>query len=270
MKVTDFTSVEGKVAIVTGGLSGIGLSIAKKFTDNGMKVVIADIQDDRADSIIESICKDSGDAIYYHTDMSDEESVANCTKKALEVYGQLNVMVNCAGVGSSMHPVHEFSTEEFKRVIDIDYIGTFYGMKHAVKAMLASKALKCSIINIGSASGLMSSSNYSAYDSAKAAVIRLTRTAGLDYAKHDITVNIICPGTIETEIYNNLSPEQLAYSIAGVPMGRFGQPEEIANMALYLASDLARFITSSVISIDGGMTAGGMMEVPWEKPDPRI
>lgn len=269
MKANDFSSVKGKVAVVTGAASGIGRAIAQVFAANGMKVVIADIQDEPGRKIAAGICENGGDAIYCHTDVTKEEDFAGAVKAAAERYGKLHVMVNNAGIGCEMHPVHEYDTDVFRRVTDINYIGTFLGMKHAVRTMLATDSHDCAIINIASASGLLSSANYSLYDASKSAVIRLGVTAGLDYAKHDITVNTICPGVIMTEIYSKLSPKQLELSAAKCPMGRFGKPEEIAYMALFLASDMARFITGAVLSVDAGLTAGDYTDVEWLRPDPR-
>lgn len=269
MKVNDFSSVKGKVAVVTGAASGIGRAIAQTFAANGMKVVIADIQDELGKKMAEEICANGGDAIYCHTDVLKEEEMIKTIETTKKTYGKLHVMVNNAGIGCEMHPVHEYDLDVFKRVNDINYIGTFIGMKYAVKAMLATDSHQCAIINIASASGLSSSGNYSLYDASKSAVIRLTNTAGLDYAKHDITVNVICPGVIMTEIYAKLSPKQLELSAGMIPMGRFGKPEEIAYMALFLASDMARFITGAVFSVDAGMTAGEYTTVDWIEPDPR-
>lgn len=269
MKANDFSSVRGKVAIVTGAASGIGRAIAQTFAANGMKVIIADIQDELGQRIAEEICTDGGDAIYCHTDISKEDEIIRAVEAAKKTYGKLHVMVNNAGIGCEMHPVHEYTIDVVKRVTDINYIGTFLGMKYAVKAMLATDSHQCAIINIASASGLTSSGNYSLYDASKSAVIRLTNTAGLDYAKHDITVNVICPGVVMTEIYSKLSPKQLELSAGMIPMGRFGKPEEIAYMALFLASDMARFITGAVFPVDAGMTAGEYTTVDWLAPDPR-
>jgi len=128
---------------------------------------------------------------------------------------------------------------------------------------------KVAIINIASAAALISSGSYSCYDASKSAVLRLTKVAGLDYAKHDITVNAICPGVIETEIYAKLSPKQLERSLTKCPIGRMGKPAEIAYMALFLAADMARFITGAVIPVDAGQNVGTFLPINWEEPDPR-
>ena len=269
MKTTDFSSVQGKTAIITGAASGMGRAMARLFAANGMKIVIADIQDELGEKVAEEIRQAGGEALYCHTNVMKEEDMIRCTRLAVDTYGKLNVMVNNAGVGCAMHPVHEYDLATFQRVNEINYTGVFLGMKYGVKAMLDSHAEGCTVINIASTSGLVASGNYSLYDASKSAVIHLSKTAGLDYARHDITVNVICPGVIDTEIYNTISQRQRELSIAMVPMARFGRPEEISYMALFLASDMARFISGSVITIDGSQTAGTYTDLEWDKPDPR-
>lgn len=269
MKITDFSKSTGRVAVVTGAASGIGKAIAELFSANGMKVVVTDLQDKAGQAVVDGIRAAGGDACYCHVNVQQEVEVQAAMRTAVDTYGKLHVVVNNAGIGTALHPVHEFDSEQFKRVTEINYLGTFYGMKHGVQAMLDSKAEGCAIINIASAAALIQSGNYTCYNASKAAVIALSKEAGLDYAKHDITVNTICPGVIDTPIYSKLAPEQLKRSLAKCPMGRFGQPEEIAEMALFLASDMARFITGTVIPVDGGMSVGPYVDFQWETPDPR-
>ena len=148
-------------------------------------------------------------------------------------------------------------------------IGTYLGMKYAAKAMIETDSRGAAIINIGSAAAQISSGGYSLYDSTKAAVLRLTKTGALDYAEHDITVNSVSPGVIETEIYSKLSPVQLQRSLSKCPTGHMGKPSDIANMCLFLATDMARYVTGAVINVDGGQTIGPYMPCTWEKPDTR-
>lgn len=265
----DFSSVAGKVAVVTGATSGIGRAIAEMYAANGMKVVLAGRRQERGEEVVEAIRAAGGDATFCRTDVSVEEDVKNLMQTAVDTYGALNVVVNNAGAGSLMHPIHEFSVEDFRHVCDIDYLGVFMGMKYGVQAMLDSGSRGCAIINVSSANGMVTCANYALYDAAKRAVLSLTQTAGLDYAKHDITVNAICPGVIDTEIYSHLSPEQRDYSVAMVPSQTFGQPDDIAYMALFLASDMARYVTSAVIPVDAGLTGGRYNETAWQTPDPR-
>lgn len=157
-----------------------------------------------------------------------------------------------------MKPIHEYDADDFRRVTNIDYVGVFLCMKYAVSAMLASKSTNCSIINVSSAEGIKATANFAPYSAAKRAVISLTQTAGMDYARHGIRVNCICPGAIDTEIYATISPEQRELTQSMIP-----------NVALFLASDLASYVTGAVIPVDAAMSSGNFLEVPWKEPDPR-
>ena len=258
-----FESVKGKVAVVTGATAGIGEAIARVFAENGMKVVLAARREDKGSKIAEEIRKAGGEAVFCKADVSKEEDVMKVMQCALDTYGKLNVLVNNAGASTLLHPVHDYDTAEFKRITDIDYIGVFMGIKYAVKAMLASKSEDCTIINVSSAEGIKPTANFSPYSGAKRAVISLTQTAAMDYARHGITVNCICPGATDTEIYSTISPEQRELTQSMIPNGRFARPEEMAYPALFLATDLARYITGAIIPVDGAMSAGNYTEVPW-------
>lgn len=261
--MNDFSSVKGKVAIVTGATAGIGKSIAKIFAENGMKVVLAARREELGNAIAEEIKANGGDAVFCKADVSKEEDVKKVMQCAIDTYGQLNVLINNAGAGTLMHPIHEYETEEFKRVTDIDYFGVFLAMKYGVKAMLDTNSKGCAIINISSASGMVANANFAPYCGAKRAVISLTQGCSLDYAKHGITVNCICPGATDTDIYATMAPEQKELTQSMIPVGKFAQPEDIAYMALFLASDLASYVTGAIIPVDGAMSAGSYCEVPW-------
>ena len=270
--MNDFKSVEGKVAIITGGASGIGKGIAKVFADNGMKVVIADIQDELGNQFVEEIKSAGGEAIYHHTNVRSEDDIKALMEATVKQYGVLHCMINNAGITQSgHHPTHDFDVEEFDRISEINYRGVFLGTKYAAKTMMDTNAHKCSIINIISTSGLRSSESFSLYDSSKSAVVGYTKSTALDYAKHDITVNGICPGVVETEIYANFSKEDMDYCKALNAIGRMGEVEEIGWSALFLVSDLARFVTGSIITVDGGLYAGDQYPaIQWKTSDPRI
>lgn len=267
--MNDFTSVKGKVAVVTGATAGIGKATAKIFAANGMKVVLSGRRKELGDSIVEEIKEAGGEATFVQGDMAVAEEVKNLMQTTIETYGGLHVLVNNAGASTNLQPLHEYEVDEFRRITEIDYIGVYMGMKYAVEAMLESKSEECAIINISSTEGIFPSANFSTYSGAKAGVVSLTKTAGLDYARHDITVNAICPGAIDTDIYSTISPEQRELTQSMIPAGVFGQPEDIAHMALFLATDMARYITSAIIPVDAGLRAGTYTEVEWNKPDTR-
>ena len=267
--LNNFDSVKGKVAVVTGATSGIGKAIAKVYADNGMKVVLVGRRTERGEAIVKEIREAGGEAIFCRADVAVEDDVKRVMETAVKTYGALNVVVNNAGASCLLKPIHEYDTDDFKRVTDIDYVGVFLGMKYGVKAILDSKSKNCAIINVSSAEGLKPTANFAPYSAAKRAVISMSQTAGMDYARHGITVNCICPGAIDTEIYSTISPEQRELTQSMIPNGRFGLPEEIAYTALFLATDMARYITGAVIPVDAAMSSGNYTEVPWTEPDPR-
>lgn len=267
--MNNFESVKNKVAVVTGATSGIGREIAKTFARNGMKVVVAGRNEERGTKIVGDILAEGGEAIFVKTEVRKEEDIKDLVTKTISTYGKLHVMVNNAGVTPEVKPVHEQDLAEFNRINEINYTATFLGTKYAVQAMLDTNSRECAIINIASASGLKATECFGLYDASKAAVISLTKSNALDYAKHDITVNAICPGVIDTEIFANAPEFVREVNKKAVPMGRFGKPEEISYLALFLATDMARFITGGVLSIDGGFTGGDHNEAAWGTADPR-
>lgn len=243
--------------------------MAELFASNGMKVVVCNRRSENGETITRAINASGGKAVFCRADVSVEDDVRRVMDTAVSTFGALNVVVNNAGASCLIKPIHEYDTDDFKRVTDIDYVGVFLGMKYGVKAMLKSGAHGCSIINISSAEGLKGSANFAPYSGAKRAVISLSQTAGMDYARHDITVNCICPGAFDTEIYDTISLEQRELTQSMIPNGRFGIPIEIAYTALFLVSDMARYITGAVIHVDGAMSSGNYNEVPWSEPDQR-
>ncbi len=267
--MNDLKSVIGKVAVVTGATAGIGKAMARVFAENGMKVVLAARRAEIGEKIAQDIRDNGGEVVFVQADVSKEEDVKKVMQTAVEKYGKLNVVVNNAGASTMLHPIHEYETDEFKRITDIDYIGVFLGMKYGVKAMMESRSEGCTIVNVSSAEGIKPTANFAPYSGAKRAVISLTQTASMDYARHGITVNVICPGATDTDIYATISPEQRELTQSMIPTGKFAQPEDMAYAALFLASDLASYITGAVIPIDGGMSAGNFTEVPWNEEDPR-
>lgn len=270
--MNDFQSVKGKVAIVTGGTSGIGKGIAKVFGQNGMKVVISGSRMEKGKRVEEELRTLGCDVTFVQANMKNEEDVKRLVDTAIETYGKLHVLVNNAGITQSGHnPVHDISAEEFDSICAVNYRGVFLGTKYGELGMMKSGAENCSIINISSSSGIKSTESFSIYDSSKAALTGFTKSCALDYAKHGITVNAILPGVIETEIYANFPPEVLEFCRKGTPVGRLGDPMEIGYACLFLATDLARFVTGSIISVDGGYSAGDQYaDSEWLTPDPRM
>jgi len=265
----DFKSLEGKVAVVTGCSNGIGRAIAKAFVEHGMKVVGGARSEGRLEELAQEL-EGVGDFTFRLADVCKEEDVCDLVNTAVTTYGKLNVMVNNAGIMQPSVVMHEVSSTGFDMTTNTNFRSAFYGIKYAVKAMLDTDSRSCSIINTASASAFRPTQYAGLFDASKAAIVALTKTAALDYCQHDITVNAICPGVTMT-----WSPDAYGGSDFGsmtdfCPMGRLGTPEEIANLALFLASDMSRFITGAAINIDGGELAGDVNpEGGWLELDPR-
>ncbi len=266
--MTDFTSVQNKVAIVTGASDGLGKAIAMCYAENGMKVVVSDINAEKGYRVIEEIKSTGGEASFFQTDVSKEEDVKGMVDFAIETYGRLDGIVNNAGISAESRPTHEYSTSEFDKLTSIDLKGVFLGMKFGIEAILKSKASGGFVINVASLAGLLGNSSMAIYTSAKHGVVGLTKSAALDYAPYNITVNAICPGTIKTSIWGN-APEEVIQQYAKLlsPNGRLGDPKEVAHLALFLASDLARYISGSAITVDAGSSAGKLTPTQWSHPE---
>jgi len=242
-----------KVAIITGGGSGIGRAIAKLFASEGAKVVVADYNDQTAEKTVEMIKNNGGQAIASKTDVSQAGQVQSMVKLAVDTFGGLDILVNNAGVALMADLAHT-TDEIWQKTIDVDLKGVFLGIKAAVPEM--EKRGKGKIINTASIAGLVGFQGITAYCAAKGGVVNLTKETALDLAADKINVNAIAPGVIKTNMtVDILKDEKMAEGmLAQTPLGRFGEPEDIAYLALYLASDESDFMTGQTIAIDGGWT----------------
>ncbi len=244
--------LEGKVAIVTGGGSGIGRATALLFAREGAKVVVADItgkEKETADEIGPS-------AVASHVDVSVSAAIRAMIESARNTFGKLDVLFNNAGIDGLRAPTADCTEENFDHVIAVNLRGVFLGMKYAIPLMLAGGG--GSIVNTASIAGLVGFMGIPAYSASKGAVIQLTKTAALEYATQGIRVNAICPGVIWTpmvERFTGGTEEGKAQMAALEPVGRMGTAEEVASLALYLASDESAFVTGTAIPIDGGFVA---------------
>lgn len=242
--------LQNKTAIVTGASSGIGLAIAKLFLQEGANVVFSDIKDNEND-----LMKDMGEkAIYMKCDVSKSSEVHDLVLKTVQKFGKLDIMVNNAGIGALGGAI-ECTDEDWAKVIGINLSGVFYGVNAAAKAMKATNT-KGSIINMSSILGLVGFQGAIAYASAKGGVSNLTRSAAQDLASAEIRVNAIAPGFIKTNMTKAVlaDPNFVAMIKANTPLGHVGEPEDIAEAALYLASDGAKYVTGIVLPVDGGWT----------------
>lgn len=240
--------LEGKIAIITGGARGMGASHARKFVEEGAKVVITDILEKDGEALANELGKNS---LFVKHDVTNEDEWNTVVEKAEETFGFVNVLVNNAGIGLNK-PIEEITVEEYMKVININQVGVLLGMKTVVPSM--KKAKGGSIINISSLSGFGGTYGQVAYDASKFAVRGMTKTAALEFADHNIRVNSVHPGVIETPIL--IGHEETIKSISDqIPMKRIGQPEEVSKLIVFLASDESSFSTGSEFTIDGGTRA---------------
>lgn len=248
--------LEGKVAIVTGAASGIGKASALLFAREGAKVVVADVLDEGARRTVDSILKSGGDAIFTHMDVSKTSEIKNMIGTTLQSYGKLDVLFNNAGIEGASADITSYPEDIFDRVISINLKGVWLGMKYAIPEMLKNKG--GSIINTTSVAGLVGFPAMSAYCASKGGIVQLTKTVALEYAKQRIRVNAIAPGVIRTpmvERFTGGQPEMEKALVQSEPIGRLGDPEEIAAVALFLASDESSFVTGHILAADGGFVA---------------
>ena len=243
---------EYKVAIITGGASGIGRSTALAFAAQGAKVVIGDVQD--GTETLELVKKAGGEGIFVKCDVSHENDVKQLVEKTIQVYGRLDFGVNNAGTEGVQTTVQDLTEKDWDRTIDINLKGIWLCMKYEIPYLL--KQGKGAIVNTASIAGVVGFANMAAYVASKHAVVGLTKVAALELAKAGIRVNAICPGVIHTPMVDRaLSPELEKVYNAMIPMGRMGKPEEMAETILYLCSDSASYVTGQVMVADGGWVA---------------
>jgi len=265
----------GKVAIVTGGASGIGAGIVERFLAEGARVVIADIERDRGEGFAATL---GADAVFRLTDVSDPDQVGALVAAAVETFGGLDVMVNNAGVSSKMHRSFlDDDLADFQRVMAVNVLGVMAGTRDAARQMATSGG--GSIVNMSSIGGIQAGGGVMTYRASKAAVIMFTKSAAIELAHYEIRVNAIAPGNIPTPLLKTTtsekSPEELArfeHAIreqmrADRPLKREGTTADIAEAVLYLASDRARYVTGTVLPVDGGTDAGKVMRRRSEKKD---
>jgi meso-butanediol dehydrogenase/(S,S)-butanediol dehydrogenase/diacetyl reductase len=256
--------LENKVAIVTAGGSGIGAATVRRFAREGAAVVIADLSGSRAEQVRSEVAAAGGRAVTIKMDVADPQAIEATIKLALDSFGRLDVLFNNAGM-AEVSLIHETTLESWERVMAVTLTGTFLGLKYAIPIMRRQGG--GAIINTASISGMHGDYGMASYNAAKSGVINLTRTAALENAKHRIRVNCVCPGGINTRVAQILgkgrADEWRRTMGAAHPIGRMGEPDEIANTVTFLASDEASFITGASFVADGGVTAGtGLPRMP--------
>jgi NAD(P)-dependent dehydrogenase (short-subunit alcohol dehydrogenase family) len=254
---------KGRVALVTGAGNGIGRATALGFARDGAKVVVVDRDTAGGEGTVGIIRQQGGDAQFVAADVTKSADVQAYVKAALDAYGSIDCFHNNAGIEGTVAPTHEYDEAMFDAVMGVNVKGVFLGMRHVIPVML--KQQRGAIVNTASVAGLVASPGMSAYVASKHAVIGLTKTAAGEFARSGIRVNAVCPGPIDTRMIhsleNMLNPNDPA-SIgdryqSNIPIGRYGTAEEVANLVMFLCSDLAGNITGAQYEVDGGRTATG-------------
>lgn len=248
-------ALDGKVAVITGSGSGIGAASALRFAEAGARVVVSDVNDADGLRVVDTIRAAGREASYQHADVRLQGDVEALMAAAVERYGALHVVFNNAGIGT-YGVVPELSPELWSDVIAVNLTGVFLGCRASIPHLRTAGGGV--IVNMASISGLFGDYGLAAYNAAKGGVLNLTRAVAIDHAHENIRANAICPGAIDTPLLRQVLdafPAMEESYVRSIPQGRLGRPEEIADIALFLASDAARYVTGAAIIADGGLTA---------------
>jgi NAD(P)-dependent dehydrogenase (short-subunit alcohol dehydrogenase family) len=258
--ITDRIRLDGRVAVVTGAAGIIGTATMRLLAERGARVVAVD----RREQDLKTAIKDlpaSAQALAVTADVSDEDEVASYVRATIEKFGTIDAFYNNAGIEGDVKPITEYSLEMFRRVLDVNVVGVFLGMKHVLPVML--KQNKGSIINTASIAGLMGSPHIAVYSASKHAVIGLTKSASWECTGTGVRVNCVCPGLIESRMLSNImqrrnggnAPMPSEKMVERIPARRLGQASEVASIVAFLASDEASYVSGSAYTVDGGRTA---------------
>jgi NAD(P)-dependent dehydrogenase (short-subunit alcohol dehydrogenase family) len=250
----DFT---GKTALITGAGSGLGRATALLFAKNSANVVVSDLNAEGGEETVRLIHDAGGNAVFIKCDVADENQVDKLMEQTVSDFGRLDFAINNAGIGGKILPSHKYPTDNFRHVMEVNTMGVFFCQRAELDIMV--KQGYGSIVNVASVAGLLGFPYNIAYSASKHAVIGLTKTAGLEYAKKGIRVNAVCPVFTITPLVEQIfqhDPSMEQKLEASIPMKRYGRPEEIADVIVYLCSDAASFITAVAMPIDGGTIAG--------------
>lgn len=243
---------ERRTAVVTGAASGIGAAVAGMLARRGARVVIGDISDG-AFEVASALRAEGCDAVSICTDTSDERQVEALMNAVVERHGSLDVLVANSGISEPKAPIHELDTDRWRKVIDVNLTGTALCLKHALRHMQSAGG--GSIVALSSILGLVGQANSTSYSASKAAIGNLVRSAGLSYASKGIRINAVAPGYVDTPLVAELDSTVRERMLSGMPIGRLGTPNEIAEVVCFLASHAASFVTGATWTVDGGYLA---------------
>ena len=248
--------LEDKIVLVTGASSGIGREAAKVIAAHGAKVVAAARREAEIAETVRQIESAGGAASYVITDVTDASQVERAVQHTVSTFGALNAAFNNAGVIEEPSSLHLVDSDDFDHIVEVNLRGVFLCMKYEIAYMLENHG--GAIINDSSYNGVRGNRKRTIYSATKHAVLGLTKSAAVDYARKDIRINAVCPGPIDTEMMHSLdndNPADRAAIEQWIPQGRYGQPTEVGDLVAFLCSDASSFITGQAISIDGGVTA---------------
>lgn len=245
-----------QVVLITGALTGIGRAVAIAFAQSGYRVVISGRRKDAGEALLDELCSRDAEAEFVPADVRKEDDIRHLVGQTVERFGRLDIAVNSAGIEGRPGPVIEQTAESYADTFDTNVLGTLLSMKHELRVMTAQGS--GSIVNISSTYGHEGAKGASVYAGSKHAVEGLTKSAALEAAGSGVRVNAVAPGPTETGMLDRFTgtAERKAALASGVPLGRVGQPEEIARAILFVASDAASFLTGQIVTVDGGKTAG--------------
>ena len=246
--------LDNKVALVTGAGSGIGRSVALAYAKEGASVMVSDINEEGGNETVSLIQKEGGKAAFFKANTASAEENQALVDATVKSFGKLDIACNNAGIGGEAELAGDYSLESWKKVLDVNLNGVFYGCQSQLKAMEANGS--GSIVNIASVHGMVAAPMSSAYTTTKHGVVGLTKNIGAEYGKKNIRCNAVGPGYILTPLLENHANTELLEALtAKHPIGRLGQPEEVAELVVFLSSDKASFITAGYYVVDGGYTA---------------
>lgn len=246
----------GKVALITGGGSGIGEAISKELAAKGASVVVSDINLDAAQRVVREITDDGGTASAVRQDTARKEDAEAVVRHAVDTYGALHLAVNNAGIGGKQAPAGETDLDEWDKVIGINLNGVLYGMRYQIPQMLEAGAAKCAIVNMASIHGTVAALGNGAYTAAKHGVVGITKNAAAEYGPQGLRINSVGPGYIRTPLVeSSLSPEVLQLLEGKHALNRLGTSEEVSHLVCFLLSEEASFMTGGYYLVDGGYTA---------------